>query len=372
MDFNSPERADLLPAFISRNTLTGIVWGGFVLGTIALAGRYYTRIKCFKRLLPDDYITGLAWLLLLSAAILFQTFVADMYEISAVGANLRPPSANFATILIKYTRRQLVYQVLYHAQLWSVKISFLVFFYRLGSQVTYYKVAWWIVTVFTICAGCVVIGTLEYSCQEGSVEVLVAKCTGLKAVERQDTSIIVKCALNVGTDAAIMMLPISILWNIRISLRRRLAFTALFSSVLITIAISITRIAVVMGSGSRTTNRASKWTRWEMSWYLLWQFIENSVALIVACIGSFRALFVSKERGRDADEALRRQDEEDAKARTDQNLKMRRAKAKFFQDSLLVTEKSIHTSTTHAEGPLELEDGTGERENASLGRNSLT
>lgn len=59
----------------------------------------------------------------------------------------------------------------------------------------------------------------------------------------------------------------------------------------------------------------------------------NLTVIIVACLASFRALFSNKERAREAEEALER--ERDMNGCPSLNLRVMKARAKHFQDSLL-------------------------------------
>ena len=63
---------------------------------------------------------------------------------------------------------------------------------------------------------------------------------------------------------------------------------------------------------------------------------------MVACLASFRALFASKERAREALEALEREREDERKSSGRGGLKLGiiKARAKYFQDSLFDTGKN--------------------------------
>ena len=67
-----------------------------------------------------------------------------------------------------------------------------------------------------------------------------------------------------------MALPISILWNVRISMRRRLALAGVFALVVITMVISIVRVVVVTTAAS--SNNTSQ--QLESTWLYIWHFTE--------------------------------------------------------------------------------------------------
>jgi len=79
----------------------------------------------------------------------------------------------------------------------------------------------------------------------------------------------------------------NILWRSKIPLRQLLALGGLFSLVLITITFSIVRAAV-------TTVNVTK--QMDSPWVLVWSSAEANIAIVVACIGSFRMLFIQHRR----------------------------------------------------------------------------
>jgi hypothetical protein len=181
-----------------------VVWTGTAIATLALAFRYYVRIKTFRHLLPDDYLTGFAWIVLLATAILWQVIADDLYELMEVTAAVRLPSVNFVSNAERYMKGSLAVLFMFYVGLWTVKMSFLVFFYRLGNQVTYYRVSWWIVTCITVACGAVCLGDIQYHCLADPLAVVAVKCLGGDAIQFQNITLKVNCALDVFTDALSM------------------------------------------------------------------------------------------------------------------------------------------------------------------------
>ena len=95
------------------------------------------------------------------------------------------------------------------------------------------------------------------------------------------------------------------LWNVRVSLRKKMALMSLFSLTVIVMGASITRVSVVP-----TKNKQA-----DVSWLYLWHNIEMSVsmycsanlltrpctdlplALLVSSLASFRQLYVMRSQG---------------------------------------------------------------------------
>lgn len=322
------------PPLVEKPTFLGVVWAGWTIGTLALGFRYYVRVKFFHKLQLDDLLTGVAWILLLATALIWTIIMDDVYEMKYVLSGQQYPTAHFMTALGRYLHGSLAVLLMFYLGLWTIKLNFLTFFYRLGDQITYYRIYWWFVTIFTICAGITCIGTIQYECLAVSPERTSAICAGPEKTQYQNITLKVNMALDVLTDAMVMSLPISILWNVRVSLKRKFQLAGLFSLVVITIVVAIVRVSVVTNSKS-----VSQQNQVEVTWLYLWHFIESSVALLVACLASFRTLFAAKER---------RDEEREAKYRPSTNpdsgrMKAMLARAKHFQDSLFT---KTHTENT--------------------------
>lgn len=84
-----------------------------------------------------------------------------------------------------------------------------------------------------------------------------------------------------------MSIPLNILRRSRIPLRQSLALGGVFSLVLVTITFAIVRA---------TLSTVGVTKQMDSPWVLVWSTAEASIAIIVACIGSFRMLFVRSRR----------------------------------------------------------------------------
>jgi hypothetical protein len=75
-----------------------------------------------------------------------------------------------------------------------------------------------------------------------------------------------------------MALPISILWNIRMTTRRRLALSGVFALVLITMIISILRVTLVGVVSKDDPNKITN-KQVESTWFFTWHFTESFVGM---------------------------------------------------------------------------------------------
>jgi hypothetical protein len=181
-------------------TLKALLWVFFGIATVALILRLYIRLKCFRRLLVDDYLAGFAWLLLLMSVCIWSMTIDSMYELYYVSAGMALPSANFTHNSHRFLVGANVAWVMFYIGLWSIKLSFLVFFYRLGNQIRTYQILWWVIFGFTIASGLACIGTIQYHCLSDAFEKIIMHCHTDAAVRYQEITTAVNCALDIVTD----------------------------------------------------------------------------------------------------------------------------------------------------------------------------
>ena len=246
-----------------------------------------------------------------------------MYYSISVSAGLEKPGANFASVSESYFKSTVAVIILFYTSLWSIKISFLLFFRRLGNNVKHQKILWWPVFGFTVATYFACIGSIQYPCLVRSFTYLAANCVTPSATSFQQDTLKLNCAWDVSTDffsrfielpwdvanaSTVMLIPFTMLWGVQMKRSRKAALAGIFSLVIITMTFAIVRTAVVGSAKKRVP---------DSSWLYMWSAIETSVgklmmmrlfynettndtvslAIIVACLASFRNLF-SRENSR--------------------------------------------------------------------------
>ena len=92
-----------------------------------------------------------------------------MYENIAVSTGqLFPPPPDFPHNTETYLRRTVVVISFFYTGLWAVKLSFLLFFKRLGQNVRNQKLLWWAVLAIIAATYFACLGTIEYHCLAGT------------------------------------------------------------------------------------------------------------------------------------------------------------------------------------------------------------
>lgn len=90
------------------------------------------------------------------------------------------------------------------------------------------------------------------------------------------------------TDSSIVIvLPIAIVAHVKISSKQKLGLFAVLSLGVFIIGVAIARVIVTDTQGVHP----------EISWLALWSVVESSVAVLVCCLASFKALFKAPNDG---------------------------------------------------------------------------
>lgn len=99
-----------------------------------------------------------------------------------------------------WLRVSLVIHLFFYTSLTAVKLSFLLFFRRLGDRVPKFNWFWWPIVLFVIAIWLASIGDAPYKCELGSTETLNAYCTTEPANRFTEIIIQVNCVLDVLSD----------------------------------------------------------------------------------------------------------------------------------------------------------------------------
>ena len=148
----------------------GVLWGGTAISLCFLIFRFFVRFKSFHKIYADDYLVLAAWLMVLATAVLWQTQISAMYLNYGLANGVVLPTPEVIADLNTFYKSSLAIDVLFDSCLWSVKLSFLLFFRRLGDRVQGQRTWWWCVLWFTIATYFTCIGTVPYQCLARSVQ----------------------------------------------------------------------------------------------------------------------------------------------------------------------------------------------------------
>ena len=157
-------------------------------------------MRTFKKLLVDDYFVLLALVFVLANTIIWQIYARHMYYVVSVAAGLEMPGDGFAQLVESYNKSNAAVMILFYSALWSIKISFLLLFKRLGTNVRGQKRIWWPVLGITLATYFACIGTIRYRCDSSSFEYIVINCKSTAAKSFQKITLKLNCAWDLITD----------------------------------------------------------------------------------------------------------------------------------------------------------------------------
>lgn len=143
----------------------------------------YAQLKSFCRLFIDDFLVLFAWIIILSAAILWQVEGEVLYESYAISAGLIPITPFFLQRFNTFMRCLAPLEILFYSALWSVKFSFMAFFYRLSSKVKHLRNWWYIVLFATVSVYIASIGDIEYKCSFGGIDFIISESLEIRCVK---------------------------------------------------------------------------------------------------------------------------------------------------------------------------------------------
>ncbi|ETS81749.1 hypothetical protein PFICI_06751 [Pestalotiopsis fici W106-1] len=260
--------------------IQAIQWAGAGFSLVFVLIRLVSRWHGPGRIFWDDVFVVLAVLLVLITAILWQWAAKDMYYILDVQAGLASLETDYVTHLTRDLKVSMVTEIFFYAILLFVKVSFILFFKRLSSNVRgQLWIRWASLALSAICFF-VSIGDMGIRCFiQSDLQYLETYCASPEFNKTSTNAITINFILDVISDIAITSIPFALLWNVRIPMRKKLAFVGIFSLSVITISAAITRV-IVLNSTTKATGSPD----------------ASLVSVIVSSLSSFPQLFSASSR----------------------------------------------------------------------------
>ena len=178
-----------------------MIWCGVGTSFAFLAIRLFARWKSFRKLFLDDIAVIFAWALALLTAIDWQVVAGPIYQFMAFECGrLWPLPASFVNDMERYSKGAMIVLIFFYTSLGAVKLSFLLFFRRLGHNVTGPKFLWWCILTITLLTYLLCIRTIQYSCLAFSFQYTLLNCSKPSAIHFELVTLKLNCAYDVVTD----------------------------------------------------------------------------------------------------------------------------------------------------------------------------
>ncbi|KAK5991300.1 hypothetical protein PT974_09580 [Cladobotryum mycophilum] len=254
---------------------------GIVLSVLAIAAvltRFWSRFKYKQGLKTDDWLIIPALILTVGQGINLVYGVGK--KSLATRAILPPdfvnnPNAANTPQLILMSQLEFAYILMIPLALGFTKLSFLAFYMRIFTVSKRSAVAMFLWTMIAIVAW-------------GSNDDIAQNCMQtFKAVYGL-------CVSDFITDVLIILTPIPLIWNMKLSTRKKMATSGVFLLGIVAIGASLTRLIVTVQLAQEgfDPNEDKILT---VTTYMYWGMVESGVSVVVACLPhlSFLARVVS-------------------------------------------------------------------------------
>ncbi|KAI4195499.1 MAG: hypothetical protein LQ350_007166 [Teloschistes chrysophthalmus] len=234
-------------------SLETIVWLVVAIAILFAFLRFIIRLYALRKLLEDDVAVMFALLLLLSLAIMYRYATPIMFELNDIATGKEKLTPDFISRAAVFLKLQFAIIVLFWTTIWVVKISFLIFYRTLFS---------------------------------GLPDHMFGACETPRDIHYSNACLYVAAAGDVASDIMSKSSDPQQGIELMISVKEKFALGAIFSVGVIKITFAIIRV-VKIGASSQHVNPI---------WLALWSMIEASVAVVVACLPSFKVLFARGRR----------------------------------------------------------------------------
>lgn len=161
--------------FCSTKWLQATAWAATALSFLFLVFRLVVRVQSFHKLQSDDWLVIGAWLMLLVFSITWQVEIYFLHWMHDVLNGKTLPTEAFYKQYTTFLPFIVAWSYLYYSSIWAVKLSFLIFFRRLGSKVKSQQIWWRVVLLLTVGAWIACVADIDYKCTLGDLDVIQSK-----------------------------------------------------------------------------------------------------------------------------------------------------------------------------------------------------
>lgn len=141
-----------------------------------------------------------ALMLLIAIATLGQIFLGDVYKLVDVENGNIIPDVTFVQTTLNALRGSGASLTIAVVGIIAVKVNFLLFFRRLGAQITMYLIFWYVVLFITIACGAASLGLMGYKCVFGEFEYIASTCSQRDVLRESFNFQIVSVVLDIFSD----------------------------------------------------------------------------------------------------------------------------------------------------------------------------
>ncbi|KAI1456091.1 hypothetical protein F4805DRAFT_468321 [Annulohypoxylon moriforme] len=254
---------------ISPTGLLVVLWVLTGASTILFVGRLLIRSILRKTFHLDDAFSALAWFLLLVSMICATVENPLTYQFSSIliGETPAPPEDDVADMAITFA-----FMFLYRVVL------------RTGSRGKH-RAVWVSALVYIIlCYGICLIGVYG-QCGDARNLFTYRRCMTPYVASLDSKLIWISYFFNVSSDLVVIILPLPLIWNLRMRLTQKLAMSSLCGLAIVTIAFETVRSVKLYQPSSALT--------------YLYSYLELTISVLVCMLPSYRFLISPADKDRE-------------------------------------------------------------------------
>lgn len=125
-----------------------LIWVFTGSGIVLTAGRYIIRLKTVKTFKADDYVHGLALIVLICYVSTYTVMLPLNYAVEFwIAGTGKPPSE---ADLRRFVHLEIAIATQFLVVMYLVKLAFLLFYWSIFNVSRLFMKAWWLVTIFTL------------------------------------------------------------------------------------------------------------------------------------------------------------------------------------------------------------------------------
>ncbi|KAK6530326.1 hypothetical protein TWF694_003683 [Orbilia ellipsospora] len=271
-----PPTAPLDPAYAAQTRqplFYGITFALLIVSLGFVGLRFYCRMFLIRKIGLDD------WLILVGLALAWVLGILNYFHVSfGTGKHIETITFDALIPTLKYWY---AYQLVYPLVLCTIKMSILAFYKGISPQKGYQIAIW--ATIGLVAAYTIAIEFVYmFECPKPSMSWSVTFPTGC-----MNLSVLyyTSASVNILTDIIILLLPIPILFTLKIQSRKRIALIGIFFIGSIAVIASISRIWALW------LYQNTKDVSYDAIFILLFSNVEINFAIITACAPALRPLF---------------------------------------------------------------------------------
>jgi hypothetical protein len=261
-----------------------------------VAFRTYIQYKHNKKLFSNDYVILFALFCHVGSAIISQLMIPPMYELETLKNTLATggiPPANAQERALLYLKYQFAILITFWTTcryepstllsitsdkciVWSVKLSLLLFFWRLFDSLQTRMRIFWYMMLFVTASTYVITTSIQlFACGAPAdfFKFGAEGCSSDRDMYLANLVFLFSAGTDIGVDALLFLIPFPLLWKLQVDQRQKCILTGIFLLPLLPITFGILRL-VFCNPTSGEVNVIK---------FMFYHMLENTAGTVLPC-----------------------------------------------------------------------------------------